>query len=237
MITLFFSSSSLIYILLAVHSDGSSDLAYWHVCTPLPHCHSSRQTLVSVSLQVSVWNVAECKTNTLEHGAAHCATRRDGHYFSGLPKNIIIKAMEEIWGSQAWCGNNGLGAPVECYCPIPLFFLSQIWLFPRDMIEIIIPRHREMRFGESAPCLMGNVNSKVWGEICDGLSGFCDNGIRSPLQPFFFFFPVYSSVLVVTLNASPLPDSLHLYSVILRSIFEIDRPVESAAHVHKTNLI
>lgn len=92
------------------------------------HSHGRWQTLVSISLQVSVWNVAECKTNTLEHSAAHCATLRDGHYFSGLPKNIIIKAMEEIWGSRAWCGNNGLGTPVECYCPIPLFFFSQIWL-------------------------------------------------------------------------------------------------------------
>lgn len=92
------------------------------------HSHGRWQTLVSISLQVSVWNVAECKSNTLEHSAAHCATLRDGHYFSGLPKNIIIKAMEEIWGSRAWCGNNGLGTPVECYSPIPLFFLSQIWL-------------------------------------------------------------------------------------------------------------
>lgn len=92
------------------------------------HSYGWWQTLVSISPQVSVWNVAECKTNTLEHSATHCATLRDGHYFSGLPKNIIIKAMEEIWGSRAWCGNNGLGTPVECYCPIPLFFFSQIWL-------------------------------------------------------------------------------------------------------------
>lgn len=124
----FLSSSPFVPTVLKRLELHSSDLAYWHIYT-LRHPYSSRQTLVSISLQVSVWNVAECKTNTLEHGAAHCATRRDGHYFSGLPKNIIIKAMEEIWGSQAWCGNNGLGAPVECYCPIPLFFLSQIWLF------------------------------------------------------------------------------------------------------------
>lgn len=63
--------------------------------------------------------------STARH-TVHCATLRDGHYFSGLPKNIIIKAMEEIWGSRAWCGHNGLGTPGECYLPVPLF--SEIWL-------------------------------------------------------------------------------------------------------------
>lgn len=65
--------------------------------------------------------------STAQH-TVHCATLRDGHYFSGLPKNIIIKAMEEIWGSRAWCGHNGLGTPGEYYLPIPLFFFSEIWL-------------------------------------------------------------------------------------------------------------
>lgn len=65
----------------------------------LAHLHSSVdswQTLVSISLQVSMLNVAECKAKTLEHSAAQPCTVPGGHYFSSLPKNIIVKAIEEI---------------------------------------------------------------------------------------------------------------------------------------------
>lgn len=50
-----------------------SDLTYWYIYILLWISYGSWQNLVSILLQVSVWNVAECKTNTLKHSAAHCA--------------------------------------------------------------------------------------------------------------------------------------------------------------------
>lgn len=76
-------------------------------------------------------------------GSEHRGAPRDGHYFRGLPKNIIIKAMEEVWGSRAWRGNNRLelqwNTAAQSHCS------SLKFDFPCDMIEIIIPGLGDMR--------------------------------------------------------------------------------------------
>lgn len=102
-----------------------------HILAHLSVAFSWLMADISVHFPPSV--CAKCGWMSDRHMSAarhtvRCATLRRGHYFSGLPKNIIIKAMEEIWGSRAWCGHNGLGTPGEHYLPTPLFFFSEIWL-------------------------------------------------------------------------------------------------------------
>lgn len=46
-----------------------SETTYWHICIPLWHSYGLWQSLVSILLQVSVWNVPECETNILERSA------------------------------------------------------------------------------------------------------------------------------------------------------------------------
>lgn len=94
-------------------------------------CFSGSAADLSVEYvhQVPVMNVSECKTENMSvkcSATLHSATLRDGHYSTGLPKRIIIKAVKEISSSQPWCWNNG-GRSWNAAAQTSLFF-SEIWL-------------------------------------------------------------------------------------------------------------
>lgn len=77
--------------------------------------------------------------------SVHGATLRDGHYFSGLPKNIIIKATMEIWAAERSVGIMDWelreNTTAQSHCS---FLKSDFYC---DMIEVIIPCHSKVRFG------------------------------------------------------------------------------------------
>lgn len=60
---------SLLLVLLKQLEVHLSGLTYWHICISLCRSYGLWQSLVSILLPVSEWNVHECETDTLEHSA------------------------------------------------------------------------------------------------------------------------------------------------------------------------